>query len=163
MDRENAIGKMKKLFGQDKRYINHSLKVLSYAEKIYDQENVNQVFVKNVITLGSILHDTGIPAALKKYGSSEFTYQENEGEITARRALNEMNIRPDIRERVCYIVTHHHSFDCIDGLDFEIIWEADMVVNLQEGNYTLNGEPSEKFIERNFKTDSGKKLAAEIL
>lgn len=163
MGRENAIGKMKKLFGQDKRCINHSLKVLSYAEKIYDQENVNQVFVKNVITLGSILHDTGIPAALKKYESPEFTYQENEGEITARRALNEMNIRPDIRERVCYIVAHHHSFDCIDGLDFQIIWEADMVVNLQEGNYTLNGEPSEKFIERNFKTDSGKKLAAEIL
>jgi len=163
VDRKNAIEKMKKLFGQEKRYINHSLKVLSYAEQIYDRENVNQAFVKDVITLGSIFHDTGIPVALKKYGSPEFQYQENEGEITARRALNEMSIRPDIRERVCYIIAHHHSFDCIDGLDFRILWEADMVVNLQEGNYTLNGEPSEKFIERNFKTDSGKKLAAEIV
>jgi HD superfamily phosphodiesterase len=163
MDRENAIEKMKELFEQEKRYINHSLKVLSYAEQIYGMENVNQAFVKDVITLGSIFHDTGIPNALKKYGSPEFRYQENEGEITSRKALDEMGVRPDIRERVCYIIAHHHSFDCIDGLDFQILWEADMVVNLQEGNCTLNGEPAEKFIERNFKTDSGKKLAAEIL
>jgi len=163
MDRKRAIEKMKTLFAQETRYVEHSLKVLSCAERIYDLEGVNQAFVKDVITLGSIFHDTGIPAALKKHGSPEFAFQEKEGEVTARSALAELKVRPDIRERVCYIVSHHHSFDCIDGMDFQILWEADMVVNLQEGNCTLNGEPPEKFIERNFKTGAGKKLVEEIL
>jgi HD superfamily phosphodiesterase len=163
MDRQRAIEKMKKLFSQETRYVDHSLKVLSCAERIYDMEGANQAFVKDVITLGSIFHDTGIPAALKKHGSPEFAFQEKEGEVTARSALAELQVRPDIRERVCYIIAHHHSFDCIDGLDFQILWEADMVVNLEEGNCALNGEPKNTFIERNFKTNAGKKLAAEIL
>ena len=37
--------------------------------------------------------------------------------------------------RVAYLVGHHHSPEQIDGIDYQILNEADYIVNASEGRY----------------------------
>ena len=41
---------------------------------------------------------------------------------------------PNVIERVCYLIAHHHTYDKIDGKDYQILVEADFLVNLYEDN-----------------------------
>ena len=36
------------------------------------------------------------------------------------------------RERICYLIGHHHTYDKIDGTDYQILVDADFLVNLYE-------------------------------
>lgn len=127
--RERAIKLMQEYFS-DQRFIDHALAVTSFAEQIAAGEQVISLFVQQVITLAGIFHDVGIPVAVKKHGSGAGPLQEEAGEPVARQLLQQLGVRPDIRERVCYIVRHHHSPEFIDGLDFQILFEADALVNI---------------------------------
>jgi hypothetical protein len=162
MYRESALEKMKGYF-QDDRFIEHTLKVLDRAEQICRGEGIDAPFVLNVATLGSIFHDIGIPEAVKKHSSMEAPYQEQEGPPVARRLMDEMNVRADILERVCYIVGHHHTADRVDGLDFQIIWEADFIVNIDESNIVLEPDEIDRSLEENLKTATGRMLIREVL
>lgn len=51
---------------------------------------------------------------------------------------------------------NHHSYNKIDGIDFQIIVESDFLVNIFEDNISLKAVKN--IDERIFKTDSGKKL-----
>lgn len=79
----------------------------------------------------------------------------------ARQLLEELGVRPDIRERVCYIVRHHHSPEYIDALDFQILYEADALVNIpnrwQHGQLQEPGE-LEALIQQTFRTMTGMAL-----
>jgi hypothetical protein len=44
------------------------------------------------------------------------------------------NFPAEIIDRVCFIIGHHHSYAEIDGIDFRILVEADLIVNLGERN-----------------------------
>jgi HD superfamily phosphodiesterase len=162
MYREKAIEKMKGYF-QDDRFIEHTLKVLTRAEQICEGEKIDAPFILHVASLGSIFHDIGIPEALKKHSSMEAPYQEQEGPPVARKLMDEVGIRPDILERVCYIVGHHHTAEKVDGLDFQVIWEADFIVNIDEGNIVLEPGEVEHSVEENLKTATGQVLIREVL
>jgi hypothetical protein len=157
MYRDKAEEKMREYF-QDSRFVEHTLKVLSNAEKIYTGEGIRDDYVWNVVTLGSLFHDIGIPEALKKHGSLDAPYQEQEGPSVARVFMEEIGVRPDILERVCYIVGNHHTRERVDGLDFRIIWEADFIVNVDEGNITLDPEEVQQAVEENVASRTGRAL-----
>lgn len=163
MYREQAIQKMTAYFDTDNRMVQHTLKVLAYSEEIL-QNTIEPIdnFIQQVIALASIYHDIGIPEALKKYGSAEPKYQEQEGMPVARTLLAEQGMRGDVLERVCYIVGNHHTREKVDGIDFQILWEADFLVNLQSGWLKLNDE-IEVIINENFRTQTGIALAKKIL
>lgn len=123
--RDTYVEELKRHFGPDQRRINHALKVLAYAENIMDGEGIDEKNRK-VITITALLHDVGIKVAEQKYNSSAGTYQEIEGppivtEIMARHSEPE-----EIIQRVVYIVGGHHTSAKNNGLDFQIIWEADL-------------------------------------
>jgi hypothetical protein len=162
MYREKAVEKMKGCFQED-RFIEHTLKVLARAEQICEGERIDDTFILQVAILGSIFHDIGIPEALKKHSSMEAPYQEQEGPPVARRLMEEMDVRSDILERVCYIVGHHHTAEKVDGLDFQVIWEADFIVNIDEGNIVLEPGEVERSVEENLKTATGQVLIREVL
>ena len=162
MYRDKAVEKMKGYFQED-RFIEHTLKVLARAEQICTGENTEGAFVRQVAVLGSIFHDIGIPEALEKHSSLEAPYQEKEGPPVARRLMEEIGVRSDIRERVCYIVGNHHTAERVDGLDFQVIWEADFIVNIDEGNMKLQPGEVEKAVEENLKTATGRTLIKEVL
>jgi len=162
MYREKGIELMKNYFN-DNRFIEHTLKVLARAEQICEGEKIEAPFIREVATLGSIFHDIGIPEALKKHNSIEALYQEKEGPAVARKLMSEMGVRSDISERVCYIVGHHHTADRVDGADFQVIWEADFIVNIDEKNIVLEDGEVESAVAENLKTKTGLALIREVL
>ncbi|NLW16139.1 MAG: HD domain-containing protein [Firmicutes bacterium] len=158
--KERAISLMQEYF-QEQSYIEHALAVTDFAEKIATGEKVSGAFMQQVITLAAIFHDVGIPAALKKHGSGAGPLQEAEGEPIARRLLEQLGARPDVRERVCYLVRHHHSPQFIDGLDFQILYEADALVNIPnryEHGQLQDPAELEAVVAETFRTATGKTL-----
>lgn len=157
--REKAINLMKEHFKNGEWYVNHALQVTAFAETIMHNENMESPFAQQVITLAGIFHDVGIPAAIEKHGSGAGPLQEQEGEPLARALMTVLNVRPDILERVCYIVGHHHTLSAVDGPDFQVIWEADALVNIPNSwgkrayEHTLP-----EMIELTFRTRTGKEL-----
>jgi hypothetical protein len=162
MYRSSGIAKMKEYFHEN-RFIEHTLKVLSRAEKIFLGEGLEDAYLWNTVTLGSLFHDIGIPEALKKHESLEAPYQEQEGPPVARRLMEEMGVRPDILERVCYMVGKHHTRESVDGIDFQILWEADFIVNIEEKNIELDPREIENALKENIRTRTGGRLAREVL
>ena len=77
----------------------------------------------------------------------------------ARALLGELAVRPDILERVCYIVGKHHTIDAVDGLDFQVIWEADALVNIPNGWGKKDyGCSFTELVDINFRTKTGRDL-----
>ena len=163
MLRDNAIQIMSQYYQNDSRQVGHSIKVLEEAEKIYHNEYLKDSFMFNVVVLSSIFHDIGIPEAKRKHGSSAPKYQEMEGPSVARSLMAKLDIRSDILERVCYIVGNHHTYENIDGLDFQILFEADMIVNLQEGWTGLDRSELRSRVEKSSFTSSGKAVILNLL
>lgn len=152
---------LKQHFGTDQRRINHALKVLTFAQQIMEGEHVDERQQK-VITITALLHDTGIKPAEEKYQSSAGNYQELEGPPIVRSIMAKHDEEESLIDRVAYIVGGHHTAAKNDGLDFQIIWEADLLVNIEEDGLTGNAEKLKYIIEKNFKTPTGLKIAQEI-
>lgn len=153
------IEKMINYFGHDVRRINHALKVYGFASCIARRENLtdNEVLIVEVT---AILHDIGIVEAEKKYNSSTGKYQEIEGPAIARDILSEVDIDTEILERICFIIGNHHSYQNIDRKDFQIIVEADFLVNIYEDEITKHS--IESIRDKYFKTKTGISIIESI-
>lgn len=68
----------------------------------------------------------------EKYGSTAGKYQEQEGGPLAEQILHELGIGAGIIERVRFLVEHHHTYTGVDGMDYQILLEADFLVNAYE-------------------------------
>lgn len=146
-------------FQNDVRRINHALKVLSLAQLIAADQSFDEK-TDEIIAYTAILHDIGIKAAERKYNSTAGTYQEQEGPPIAKEILTKLNIPGDIIDRVCYIVGNHHSYSKIDGLDFQIIVEADFLVNIFEDN--MEKTVVESILKKVFRTEAGERLLRKM-
>ena len=62
-------------------------------------------------------------------------------------------------DRICFIIGNHHTPSKIDGIDFQIQWEADLLENLTAMDRHKQQQEIKKCIEQNFKTDTGKRIA----
>ena len=142
---------MQKNCGDSKR-IEHSLKVYGYAKYLGVSELLNDNLLM-VLELTALLHDIGIQVAEKKYGYSTVHFQEVEGPKVAREILSGFGYEQNILERVCFIISKHHTFSAIDGIDFQLLVEADFLVNSTEENAT--DEQIIGFARNNFKSKSG--------
>ena len=152
---EKLIGEMIDYFGDDRKRINHALKVLDYARKLHKEEGGDLMIVESA----AILHDIGIPESESKYNSSAGNYQEIEGPPIANGILKEFEISDDDIFHVCRIIANHHSDKEIDSIEFRIIWDADWLINIPDERNTENKEQIEQEIEGLFKTETGKSIA----
>lgn len=142
-------------FKNDARRINHALKVYGYAIAISSREQLSDN-EKYIIALSSILHDIGIKVSEQKYKSSAGKYQEIEGPEIASQIMKNRNIDPEIINRVCYLIGNHHTYSKINGLDFQILVEADFLVNIYEDDIDKASIISIR--DKYFKTEAGIKL-----
>ena len=140
----NVIYKVIEYFGDDVRRINHFLKVYGYAKMIGECE---------ILEVTAVLHDVGIKVAEQKYNSSAGHYQQLEGPPVAKKILDELGYPDDFVERVMYLIAHHHTYINIDGMDYQILVEADFLVNADEDR--LSSDAIENFKEKIFKTTTG--------
>lgn len=150
-----VINEMISYFGNDLRRINHTLKVYGFAVALSGTEGVSSK-EDIIISLAAVLHDIGIKEAERKYNSAAGNYQEIEGPPIAKQILENLAVDSGITQRVCHIVGNHHSYQKIDGLDFQIIVEADFLVNIFEDN--LDRKSIESIRMKYFKSKHGTKL-----
>lgn len=150
-----VIGEMIAYFKEDVRRINHALKVYGFAAAISGMEGIFER--EGMVTgLAAVLHDIGIKEAERKYGSAAGKYQEIEGPSITRPILEISGIESNIIDRVCFLIGNHHSYHKIDGLDFQILVEADFLVNIFEDN--MERHAIESIGKKYFKTGYGMKL-----
>ena len=117
--------------------------------------------VQRVLEIAAIVHDIACPALRKRTGNCNGKLQEREGAPMAAEFLEGSGMTPEQIERVAYLVGHHHTFTGIDGVDWQILVEADYIVNATENGYSENNVRN--FMERVFKTNAGKRLVSSIL
>jgi hypothetical protein len=127
-----VMARMIDFFGKDAPRIHHFLKVYGFAQAIALGEGVEGDLIR-VIELAALTHDIGIKPSEEKYGSSAGHYQEIEGPAPARKLLTAAGCAPEEVERVCFLIAHHHTYSDIRGLDYQILVEADFLVNIYEG------------------------------
>ncbi len=120
---------MMEYFGQDERLIQHALRVTRYAE---DSLRYEESADGDGVIAAAILHDIGIPEAERKHGSSAAEYQELEGPPIARELMRQEGLPERMIEEVCQIIAHHHTPGVVDTVNFEVVYRADVKVNLED-------------------------------
>lgn len=135
--------------------IQHFLKVMSFAEQIGQMENLDEKTF-HILQTAAIVHDIGIRPSLDKYESSAGNYQQLEGPPVARPMLIALGYDKDVIDRVCYLIAHHHTYSNIEGLDYQILVEADFLVNIFESE--MSSETAKKVRRNIFRTKSGKHI-----
>ncbi len=111
--------------------INHFMKVYSYARAISGMEALDNA-TRAVIEAAAVVHDIGIRPSLEKYGSGAGAHQQAEGPPLAKNMLERLGFGESLVERVCYLVSRHHTYHDIDGIDCQVLIEADLIVNIGE-------------------------------
>ena len=150
---------MIELYKGDAKRIQHFCKVHSYAKLIAETENVDKNCLFT-IEAAALTHDIGIHICEEKYGSCNGKLQEKEGPAIAEKLLGELGFDRNISERVQYLIAHHHTYGNINEMDYQILVEADFLVNIMEEGSSK--EAVIKAYQNIFKTSCGKKICREM-
>lgn len=137
----------------------HFLKVAAYARLIALQETDDPA-LRELIELAALTHDIGIKPSLAKYNSAAGPWQEKEGPPLARALFSELSLPQEQINRVAWLIGHHHTLSPIDGLDHQILIEADFLVNSDEGHLPLNAIIT--FRDAHFRTAAGTALLNQL-
>lgn len=120
---------------KDSSQIAHTLCVREYTRLLAEKENYEkrQVYL---LEIAALLHDIGCPCSKEKYGNSLPENQEREGAFIAADWLqDELELSDFEKEWIIQVVGSHHQFRKAQELGFQILFEADMIVNIFEGYY----------------------------
>jgi hypothetical protein len=60
------------------------------------------------------------------------------------------------------MIGHHHHPRKQETLNFQILYEADWLVNMEEDRLPKDPDRLQEIIRRNFRTVTGKKMAEEL-
>lgn len=150
---------MIKLYRGDAKRIQHFCKVHSYAKLIAENEDMDKKDLF-ILEAAALTHDIGIHVCEEKYGNCNGKLQEKEGPAIAKKLLQELGFAEDVSERVQYLIAHHHTYDKIDGMDYQILVEADFLVNIMEDN--LSKEAASHAYHTIFKTECGKQICRDM-
>ncbi|MDO4546118.1 MAG: HD domain-containing protein [Bacillota bacterium] len=143
----------------DARRIQHFTKVHAYAHLIGAAEGLDEK-TQQTLELAAVVHDIGIIPAEKKYGYQNGKIQEEMGPALAIELLERVGIEKDVIERVAFLVAHHHTWKGVDSVDWQILLEADFLVNSLEKGMAIN--TIENTMNKLFKTEAGIQLCKEM-
>ncbi len=150
---EQLIFEMMQFYSGDPWQIQHLMKVHGFARLIGAGEKLDPDMQQR-LEIAAIVHDIGIKPAVEKHGSGSGKYQELEGPPVAEALLQRLGYPPPVIKRVCYLVGHHHTYDAVDEMDYQILVEADFLVNFFENEMSANAIQST--VEKVFRTQTGK-------
>lgn len=148
---------MMQYFAGDPKRCQHLIKVHSIAKQIGLAEKLpeHQQFI---LEAAALVHDCGIKPGEAKFGRNDGKIQEQEGPAAAEQILRRVALADNDIERICYLVGHHHTYSSIDGADYQILVEADFLVNFYEDNVPLKN--IKVAVDKVFTTKTGRELAA---
>lgn len=147
--------KMMEYYTGDPRRVNHFLKVFGFAKAIGAGEGLC-ARTREILEVAALTHDIGIRNSEAKYGSSSGEHQQIEGPPEAKALLRGLGADEDLIARVCFLIAHHHTYQDIDGPDYQILVEADFLVNAYEDK--LSPDAIRAFERKVFRTETGKAL-----
>ena len=162
-DRAEMIAKlmnmMTEYFNGDPKRIQHFTKVYAYAKNIGVLENIDSD-TAYILETAAIVHDIGIKKGEEKYGRCDGKIQEELGPYEAEKILKKCGYSKEVIRRVKYLVGHHHTYSGIDGIDYQILVEADFIVNMYEDNADI--ESVKSVLGKIFKTKAGTNMYRQI-
>ncbi|MCD7715020.1 MAG: HD domain-containing protein [Lachnospiraceae bacterium] len=159
-----AMTKMIRFYAQESGQkshhdINHFQKVWAFAKTIGELEGLD-AYTQETLELAAIVHDIACPLCREKYGDADGPHQELEGPSMARIFYEEMGLSNEQLERICFLVGHHHTLDQVDGMDYQVLLEADFLVNADESQ--ARRDQIVRFRDRVYRTKTGIQLLNEI-
>ncbi len=135
--------------------IDHLIRVWTYAKTIGELEKLSQE-TQYILEVAAITHDIACPLCREKHGNTNGKHQEEEGALLVRDFLRGTGMSKAQIDRVAFLVGHHHTFGEINGMDYQILVEADYIANASENDYSK--ENMTNFMEKIMKTEAGKRL-----
>ena len=135
--------------------ITHFITVWTYAKTIGELEGLD-ADTQYLLEATAIVHDIACPFCREKYGRADGKLQEKESPALVYEFLSDFSLPEGYADRIAFLISHHHTIDQIDGMDYQILIEADYLVNADEGGYSK--ENIQTMLETVFQTDAGKTL-----
>ena len=155
----SAIEKMIAFYQGNLHDINHFLKVWAFAKTIGEQEGLDDQ-TQLTLELAAVVHDIACPLCRQKYGNTNGKYQELESPPLVEDFFAGMPVEGDMAERISWLVAHHHTYTHVDSLDYQILLEADFLVNADEGGRVCAA--IENMRQSVFRTGAGVRLLDSI-
>ena len=143
----------------DARRVNHLMKVFAFAKTIGEREGLDAQ-TQEILEVAALTHDIGIRNSERKYGNCTGAHQQEEGPPEARVLLVRLGATDALIERVCWLIAHHHTYTNIKGLDYQILVEADFLVNAYEDE--MDEDAIRTVQEKLFCTQTGKELLKKL-
>ena len=156
---ETLIKEMISYYSGDPKRIQHFIKVHSFAKTIGLLEKLDKRTLY-ILETAALVHDFGIKTCEEKYGDCNGKLQELEGPAVARTLLEELGYEEGVITRVCFLVAHHHTYDKVDNMDYQILIESDFLVNMYEEKFEKAS--IESVFQKIFKTPSGRFLCRQM-
>lgn len=135
--------------------IHHFIKVHGFARQIGQMEGLDE---KALFTLeaAALTHDIGIKPAIEQTGSCPGPLQERLGPPEAEAMLKELAFPHSVIDRVCFLISRHHTTQNVNALDWQILLEADFLVNMIEND--LSPQAIDACRDTVFRTHEGLRL-----
>ena len=143
----------------DARRVHHLIKVYGFAKMIGEAEGLD-AGTQEILEIAALTHDIGIRNSERKYGNCSGWHQQEEGPPEARALLENLGIESSVIDRVCWLIAHHHTYASIKGLDYQILVEADFLVNAYEDE--MDEDAIRTVQEKLFCTQTGKELLKKL-
>lgn len=155
----SAIEKMIEFYKGNLHDIEHFLKVWAFAKTIGEQEKLD-LHTQQILELAAVIHDIACPVCREKYGNTNGKNQELESAPLVESFFTDLPVSAEDTERISWLAAHHHTYTNVDGLDYQILLEADFLVNASESGYKRSAVETAK--ENIFKTKTGIRLLEEM-
>lgn len=156
---DDLVIKTTEFFCGDGKRIQHFIKVYAYSAMLGRLEGLDEK-TQDILEAAAVVHDVGIRPAEEKYGYNNGKLQEELGPAEAEVLLRATGYSDIQIARIIYLVGHHHTYGNIDGIDYQILVEADFLINLQEEGSSV--KEIRNVYEKIFKTENGKKQCRDI-
>ena len=159
---ERAMSRMIDYYAaSDPTQIAHTLCVHEYTRLLARREGYDEHKV-GLLEIAAIMHDIGCPSAKWKYGNSQPAHQQQEGMCIAAEWFASDPSWLDTQEAqwIVDVVGAHHNAVKAETLGFEVLYEADLIVNLFEGYYPV--DYANVYYHKMVRTESGKQLFRQL-
>ena len=154
-----AIEKMTDFYKGNIHDIYHFLKVWAFAKNIGEAEGLDPK-TQETVEMAAVVHDIACPLCREKYGNTSGKHQEEESAPLVAEFFKDVPAGELDVERITWLVTHHHTYTNVEGMDYQILLEADFLVNADEGGLVCAA--IENMRQSVFRTGAGVRLLDSI-
>lgn len=138
-------------FEKDVKRIGHAMKVYSYGKAISESLEINE----RVLSGACLFHDIGIKVGEDRGEIVTGKMQERYGREKIGQVLAKTDYLESEIEIIASLIGRHHTYTNIDSIEYQILVEADFLVNIEEEIEMY--ENREKYFYL-FKTEKGKEI-----